>query len=206
MAGAPRQGILAGLILGSSMLAAPPALAFSLFGIHLWGERTDEDQIEVIDPLPYTVTHVGFNDIDALDAAITTETAAVFLEPIQGEAGIYPADDAFLQAARQLTRDRGALLIADEIQSGFRTGAPFAMSHAGVVPDIICTAKAVANGFPIGVTLVTDAISENVPAGAHGTTFGANPLACRAVVATLDAFERLKEAANTKGSQTVGAR
>jgi acetylornithine/LysW-gamma-L-lysine aminotransferase len=142
------------------------------------------------EPLPYAVDHVAFNNIEALDAAITSETAAVFLEPIQGEAGIYPADDAFLQSARQLTRDRGVLLIADEIQSGFRTGAPFAISHAGVVPDIICTAKAVANGFPIGVTLVTDAISENIPAGAHGTTFGANPLACRAVVATLDAFER----------------
>jgi acetylornithine/LysW-gamma-L-lysine aminotransferase len=159
------------------------------------------------EPLPYAVEHVAFNNIEALDAAITSETAAVFLEPIQGEAGIYPADDAFLQAARRLTQDRGALLIADEIQSGFRTGAPFAISHAGVVPDIICTAKAVANGFPIGVTLVTDAISENVPAGAHGTTFGANPLACRAVVATLDAFERrnlYRQAAETGSALISG--
>ncbi|CAN5711112.1 aspartate aminotransferase family protein [soil metagenome] len=142
------------------------------------------------EPLPAVATHVPFNDIDALDGAITSETAAVIIEPIQGEAGIYPADDTYLQAIRQLTRDRGALLIADEIQTGFRTGAPFAISQSGVVPDILCAAKAIGNGFPIGVTLVTDAVSDNIPAGAHGTTFGANPLACRAVVATLDAFER----------------
>jgi acetylornithine/LysW-gamma-L-lysine aminotransferase len=136
------------------------------------------------------VTHVPFNNVVELDAAITRETAALFIEPVQGEAGIYPADDAFLQAARELTRERGALLVADEIQSGFRTGAPFAMSQAAVVPDILCTAKAIGNGFPVGVTMVTEAISSQIPAGAHGTTFGANPLACRAAVTTLGIFEQ----------------
>lgn len=141
------------------------------------------------EPLPAPVTHVPFDDVDALDAAITSDTAAVFLEPVQGEAGIYPASDTYLQSARQMTTDRGALLVADEIQSGFRTGSPFAISHADVVPDMICAAKAIANGFPIGVTLVSDAVSEAIPAGTHGTTFGANPFACRAIAVTLDAFE-----------------
>jgi acetylornithine/LysW-gamma-L-lysine aminotransferase len=141
------------------------------------------------EPLPINVRHVPFNDADALAQAVDEETAAVILEPIQGEAGIYPADDAYLEAARELTTARGALLIADEVQTAFRTGAPFAITHAGVVPDVLCTAKALANGFPIGLTLVTDAVSERVPSGAHGTTFGGNPLACRAALVTLTALK-----------------
>lgn len=140
------------------------------------------------EPLPVPVTHVPYNNVEALEAAMADDIAAVILEPIQGEAGIYPADDAYLQAARELTAQHGALLIADEIQSGFRTGVPFAIAHAGVAPDILCTAKALANGFPIGLTLVTDAISAAVPASAHGTTFGGSPLACRAALTTLKAL------------------
>ncbi|MGI8475817.1 MAG: aspartate aminotransferase family protein [Thermomicrobiales bacterium] len=141
------------------------------------------------EPLPIPVTHVAFNDIDALAAAVDGETAAIILEPIQGEGGIHPADPAYLAAAREVATAHGALLIADEIQSGFRTGAPFTISASGVAPDILVTAKAIGNGFPIGLTAVTEAISEAMPAGVHGTTFGANPLACRAVVATLHAFK-----------------
>ncbi len=141
------------------------------------------------EPLPLTVTHVAFNDVDALAAAIDGETAAVILEPIQGEAGIFPADDAYLQAARELATAHGSLLIADEVQTAFRTGAPFAITSAGVTPDILCTAKALANGFPIGLTLVTDAVSAAIPAGTHGTTFGGNPLACRAALVTLHALK-----------------
>jgi acetylornithine/LysW-gamma-L-lysine aminotransferase len=140
------------------------------------------------EPLPVNVVHVPFNDADALAAAVDNETAAVILEPIQGEAGIFPADDSYLQAARDLTGARGALLIADEVQTGFRTGAPFAIARAGVTPDILCTAKALANGFPIGLTLTTDRVSERTGAGVHGTTFGGNPLACRAALATLTAL------------------
>ncbi|MBX3070448.1 MAG: aspartate aminotransferase family protein [Thermomicrobiales bacterium] len=149
------------------------------------------------EPFGAEVTHVPYNDAEAIEAAITEQTAAVILEPIQGEAGVYPGEEAFLRAARTAATTYGALFIADEIQTGFRTGAPFAISASDVTPDILCSAKAIANGFPIGVTLVTDAVSEAVPAGTHGTTFGANPLACRAVVATLDAFEKRNLYANS---------
>jgi acetylornithine/LysW-gamma-L-lysine aminotransferase len=140
------------------------------------------------EPLPLPVTHVPFNDIAALEAAVDGETAAVIIEPIQGEAGVYPADDSYLQAARELCTRHGAVLIADEVQTAFRTGVPFAISRSGVTPDILATAKALANGFPIGLTLVTDAVSSAMPSGAHGTTFGGNPLACRAAVTTLTAL------------------
>ncbi len=140
------------------------------------------------EPLGLTVTHVPFDDADALTAAVDGETAAVILEPIQGEAGVHPASDAFLRAAGEVTTAHGALLVADEIQTGFRTGAPFALSRAGVEPDILCTAKALANGFPIGLTLTSEAVGGSVPAGAHGSTFGGNPLACRAALATLAAL------------------
>jgi acetylornithine/LysW-gamma-L-lysine aminotransferase len=140
------------------------------------------------EPLTPATTHVPFNDVDALAAAVTDETAAILLEPIQGEGGIWPATDDYLRAARETASARGALLIADEIQTGFRTGAPWAIGPSGVVPDILVTAKALANGFPIGLTMITEAITAAIPAGAHGTTFGANPLACRAALVTLRAL------------------
>jgi len=140
---------------------------------------------EPFEPLPIPATHVAFNDADALEEAVDEETAAVIIEPIQGEGGIHVADAAFLMRAREVATATGALLIADEVQSAVRTGEPFVTVAAGVVPDIICTAKALANGFPIGLTLVTEAISAGLPAGAHGSTFGGNPLACRAALETL---------------------
>ena len=140
------------------------------------------------EPLPIPVTHVAFADAAALETALDDETAAVILEPVQGEAGVYPADADYLRSVRELTSARGALLIADEIQTGFRTGAPFVTAAAGVVSDIVCTAKALANGFPIGLTLCTEAVSGAVGPGTHGSTFGGNPLACRAVVVTLNAL------------------
>jgi acetylornithine/LysW-gamma-L-lysine aminotransferase len=136
-------------------------------------------------PLPIPATHVTFNDADALEAAVDDETAAVILEPIQGEGGIHVADREFLTRAREVTRAKGAYLIADEVQSAVRTGEPFVMPAMGVTPDIVCTAKALANGFPIGLTLVTEAISAAMPPGAHGSTFGGNPFACRAGLETL---------------------
>ena len=139
-------------------------------------------------PLGLDVTHVPFDDADALAATVDAETAAVILEPIQGEGGVYPASDTYLRAARELTAERGALLIVDEVQTGFRTGAPFAITAAGVAPDLLATAKGLANGFPIGLTLATEAVGANLPAGTHGTTFGGNPLACRAALATLTAL------------------
>lgn len=141
------------------------------------------------EPLPILATHTGYNDIDALRAVVDAETAAIVLEPVQGEGGIYPADMGYLQAAREIADASGALLIADEIQSGFRTGVPFHMSRAGVAPDVAVTAKGLGNGFPIGVTIITEAVSEKIPSGAHGTTYGANPLACRAAIVTLHALK-----------------
>ncbi len=154
------------------------------------------------EPLPLPVTHVPFNDIAALEAAVNGETAAIIIEPIQGEAGVYLADDAYLQAARELCTRHGAVLIADEVQTAFRTGVPFAISRSGVVPDILATAKALANGFPIGLTLVTDTVSSAMPSGAHGTTFGGNPLACRAALTTLIA---LRERELYARSEALGA-
>ncbi len=141
------------------------------------------------EPLAPAATHVSFNDIAALDATVDDQTAAILLEPIQGEGGVWPASAEYLQAARAIADDRGALLIADEIQTGFRTGAPWAISASGVTPDVLVTAKALANGFPIGLTMFTEAIAAAIPAGAHGTTFGASPLACRAALVTLRALQ-----------------
>lgn len=155
------------------------------------------------EPLPIPATHTSYNDLEALRAAVDTETAAIVLEPVQGEGGIYPADDAYLQGAREVADATGALLIADEIQSGFRTGVPFHITRSGVTPDIAVTAKGLGNGFPIGVTIITEAISEKIPAGAHGTTYGANPLACRAAVTTLDI---LKKRGLYVNAERIGAR
>jgi acetylornithine/LysW-gamma-L-lysine aminotransferase len=139
-------------------------------------------------PFAFDVVHVSFGDGDALTAAVDDETAAVILEPIQGEAGIYPAPEGYLATARAAATAHGALLIADEIQSGFRTGVPFAFAAEGVTPDLLCTAKALANGFPIGLTLTSDTVGAELPPGSHGSTFGGNPLACRAALVTLAAL------------------
>ena len=140
------------------------------------------------EPLAPPTTHVSFNDAAALEAGVDDQTAAILLEPIQGEGGIWPASPEYLQAARNIAAASGALLVADEIQTGFRTGSPWAIDASDVVPDILVTAKALANGFPIGLTMFTEAISSAVPSGAHGTTFGASPLACRAALVTLRAL------------------
>jgi acetylornithine/LysW-gamma-L-lysine aminotransferase len=145
---------------------------------------------EPFEPLPYQTTFIGYNKIDELDAAITEETAAVFLEPVQGEGGMHPADPAFLEAARNLTRERGALLIMDEIQSGVgRTGKFLATEHYGVQPDMVTLAKGLGGGVPIGALLMTDEVAAKMPPGGHGTTFGGNALASVAAVAVLDEFE-----------------
>jgi len=165
----------------------------------------DKKYREPFEPLPIPSTHVAFNDIEAVRAAVDDTTAAIILEPIQGEGGIHPTDVEFLQAIRELATERGIVLIADEIQSGFRTGDPFVSVAMGVVPDIIVTAKALANGFPIGLTLVTEAISASLPGGAHGSTFGGNPLAMRAGYETLRILREdgLYENAKALGAQIV---
>ena len=144
----------------------------------------DNKYREAYAPMYGSVTHVNYGDPDSL-GAITDETAALILEPIQGEGGIHPAPDGYLKAAREACDAHGALLIFDEVQTAFRTGTLFRASAEGVTPDLISVSKAVANGIPMGLTLMTEAVSAQVPPGTHGNTFGGSPLACAAAHATL---------------------
>lgn len=135
------------------------------------------------------VDHVPYNNIEKLDAAVTDATAAVILEPVQGEGGVNLGDPEFLRAAQQLCRERGALLIIDEIQTGFgRTGRWFGFEHAGLEPDIICLAKGLGAGFPMGAIAYTGQVREALYPGAHGTTFGGNPLAAAAGLAAIRTY------------------
>ena len=134
-------------------------------------------------------THVQFNDAAALDKAITDRTAAVVLEVVQGESGVNIGTPDFLKAAERLCKERGAVLIVDEIQTGFgRTGKWFAVEHAGIAPDIMCLAKGLGGGFPMGAFAYTKAIRDVLTAGAHGSTFGGSPLACAAGLAAIEAY------------------
>ena len=141
-------------------------------------------------PVVQGFTHVPFNDIAALEAAVTDDTCAVLLEPIQGEGGVYPAHKPYLEAARALCDKRHALLIFDEVQTGIgRTGKWFAYEHYGVVPDILTSAKALGGGFPIGACLARGEAAETLVPGDHGSTYGGNPLACAASLAVLETIE-----------------
>jgi acetylornithine/LysW-gamma-L-lysine aminotransferase len=129
--------------------------------------------------------HVRYNDADALAEAVTDQTAAVILEVVQGEGGVRPADPSYIRSATQICRERGALLVLDEIQTGFgRTGRLWACEHAGVTPDILCLAKGIAGGVPMGAACFGPRV-QSFPAGTHGSTNGGNPLACAAASATL---------------------
>ncbi|HEX4578753.1 MAG TPA: aspartate aminotransferase family protein [Candidatus Dormibacteraeota bacterium] len=139
-------------------------------------------------PLLPGVSHVAYDDVDALDAALDDTVAAVVLEPIQGEAGVRIPTDGYLRAVRERCTAAGALLVADEVQTGFRTGAVLACSHDGVLPDVVCLGKGIANGLPMAVTVCTDAVAERMPRGGHGSTFAGSPLVCAAGAATLRAL------------------
>ena len=138
-------------------------------------------------PLPQGITHVPFNDIEALTAAISDKTCAVIIEPIQGESGILPATQDYLAAARRLCDQHNALLVLDEVQTGMgHTGKLFAYEDYGITPDILSSAKALGCGFPIGAMLTTDKIAPSFGPGTHGSTFGGNPLACAVASAAFD--------------------
>ena len=144
---------------------------------------------EGFEPLVPGFSHVAYNNIEALENAVTEETAAVILEVIQGEGGVYPASSDYIQAARRICDERGAMLIVDEIQSGFgRTGKMFAIQHFGITPDILTCAKSLAGGVPMGSALIGHSV-KNLTPGVHGSTFGGNPLACAAAIAALDVME-----------------
>ena len=138
-------------------------------------------------------TFVPYNNAEALKAAVTKETGAVILEPVQGEAGVYVADPDYLKAARQICDDAGALLIFDEVQTGFgRTGKWFGKDHSGVQPDIIALAKALAGGLPMGAMLAGETVSEVFQKGDHGSTFAGGALISAAALATIEAIKKEK--------------
>jgi acetylornithine/N-succinyldiaminopimelate aminotransferase len=138
------------------------------------------------DPLPGGFTTIPFNDVAALDASLDEHVAAFIVEPVQGENGVLPATQEFLQAARELCTRRGVLLIFDEVQCGMgRTGPLFAYQHFGVQPDVVTVAKALANGLPIGAMLVRETFAGGLKPGDHGSTFGGSPVPCAAALAHL---------------------
>lgn len=142
------------------------------------------------EPLIPGFTHVPYDDVEALDAAVDESCAAVLLEPIQGEAGVVVPTPGYLARAREICDRSGALLILDEVQTGIgRTGRWFAYEHSGVTPDVMCLAKGLAAGLPIGACLATPEVSASFVAGDHASTFGGGPVQCSAALAVLDVIE-----------------
>jgi acetylornithine/N-succinyldiaminopimelate aminotransferase len=139
------------------------------------------------EPLPEGFRYVPYNDLPALEAAVTEKTCGVLVEPIQGESGVIIPAPGYLQGIRRICDEKGLLMIADEVQTGIgRTGTLFACEQEEVVPDMITLAKALGNGFPIGALLAKEKIAAAFVPGSHGSTFGGNPLACAAALATLE--------------------
>jgi predicted acetylornithine/succinylornithine family transaminase/N-acetyl-ornithine/N-acetyl-lysine deacetylase len=144
-------------------------------------------------PLVPGFTHIRYNNLDAAREAIGDDTAAVIIELVQGEGGVHQATQEYIDGLAALCRERGALLIVDEVQTGFgRTGRLFACQHYGLEPDILCLAKSLAGGIPMGAICLGARVQESgrISKGVHGTTFGGNPVACAAALATLDILER----------------
>jgi len=158
---------------------------------------------EPFEPLVPGFTHVPFNDIDAMAQAVTDKTAAIIIELVQGEGGVRPAEPDYPKRVRQLCDERGILLILDEVQTGFgRCGAWFAFERYGIVPDILCLGKAIAGGVPMGAIAFGPKL-QKMTKGSHGSTFGGNPLACAAALATIGFIESnsLIENARARGEE-----
>ncbi len=146
-----------------------------------------EKMIKGFGPLLPGFVHVAFGDLDGVTNAITEHTAAIMIEPVQGEGGIRPVPDAELKALRQICNDNGILLILDEVQCGVgRTGKLFAHEWAGITPDIMLVAKGIGGGFPLGAVLATEDAANGMTAGTHGSTYGGNPLGCAVGCAVID--------------------
>jgi acetylornithine/N-succinyldiaminopimelate aminotransferase len=179
----------AGKKLGTKFLA----LDHSFHGRTMGSVATTEKEKYRLPFMPVMpgVDFVAFNDVAALRAAFTDEHCAVCLEAVQGEGGIRPVSREFMDAARELTRSTGALLIVDEIQAGLgRTGRWCAYQHYNVQPDITTLAKPLAGGLPLGAMLCTGAVASAMQPGLHGTTFGGGPLACAVAIAVIDTIEQ----------------
>jgi acetylornithine/LysW-gamma-L-lysine aminotransferase len=163
-----------------------------------WNKRYREP----FEPLVPGFEHVPYNNCEALEKTINAATAAVLLEVVQGEGGVYLAEVGYLQTAQELCQQWGALLIIDEVQTGFgRTGKLLAIEHSGVTPDLLCLAKSIAAGVPMGAVLIGPQV-QNLSPGMHASTFGGNPLACAACLATLQVMEEenLPQQAAEKGA------
>ncbi|MGB4362562.1 MAG: acetylornithine transaminase [Methanothermobacter tenebrarum] len=162
---------------------------------------------EPFKPLPPGFKHVPYGDIQAMANAITDDTAAILLEPIQGEGGVIVPPEGYLEDVQALARENDILFILDEVQTGFgRTGAMFASELFGVQPDITTVAKAMGGGYPIGAVLANDKIASAFKAGDHGSTFGGNPLGCAAAIAAIEVIigENLIENAKRLGEYFKG--
>ena len=156
----------------------------SLFTVSVGGQPKYSDGFG---PKPADIIHVPFNDLDAVKAVIDDHTCAIVVEPVQGEGGVTPATQEFMQGLRQLCDEYQALLVLDEVQSGMgRSGKLFAYEHYGVKPDIVTSAKALGGGFPVSAMLTTNEVASVMAPGVHGTTYGGNPLACAVAEAALD--------------------
>lgn len=158
-------------------------------------------------PIPSGFAQVPFNDLSAVEAAIDEDTAAVIVEPIQGEGGVIPAEKSYLEGLRELCDQKGILLIFDEIQCGIgRTGHWFAKDYYGVQPDIMTLAKGLGGGMPIGAFLCNEKVADAIQFGDHGTTFGGNPLAAASAIATIEtiAEEHLCKKATATGEWLKG--
>jgi len=156
----------------------------TLFTVSVGGQSKYTEGFE---PLPPSINHITYNDIDSARAAITDDVAAVIVEPIQGEGGVIPGDIEFLKTLRELCDQTGALLVFDEVQSGVgRTGTFYDYMNTGVTPDILTSAKALGNGYPIGAMLTTNEIAQALNVGSHGTTYGGNPLATTVALAVVE--------------------
>jgi succinylornithine transaminase family protein len=184
----------------------------TLFTVSVGGQPKYTEGFE---PLPGQISHVPFNDLAALKAAMGEDVCAVVVEPIQGEGGVMPADPAFLRGVSALCCEHRALLIFDEVQSGNgRTGSLYAYQQTDVVPDVLTTAKGLGGGFPIGAMLTTAALAQTLSVGTHGSTYGGNPLGCAVAGAVLDELLRPELMANVRarsaqlveGLSAIGAR
>ena len=157
--------------------------------------------------LPKGISQVPYNDLDALKAAIDDETAAIMLEPMQGEGGVTPGNAEYLRAVRQLCDDNGILLIFDEVQTGVcRTGSFYCYEQYGVTPDIMTSAKGLGCGFPIGAILATENVASKISRGDHGSTFGGNTLACTVSLAAVSYMldNDFSKVAEEKGEYLMG--
>lgn len=146
---------------------------------------------EAFEPMIGNIKFAALNDFESVLSKVTDKTCAILFETVQGEGGIFPAEEAFMKQVKELCRERDILLILDEIQCGMgRTGAYFAFQRYGIKPDIMTTAKALGCGVPVGAFLTTEKVAQHsLTSGDHGTTYGGNPLACAAINVVLDLFE-----------------